>query len=81
MKKAVYTLELNNEIKEDALLSTRDLAKVLSVSIQTIRRWHYIGYLRGLKIGSYTIRYRWGDVQRWIGEKQEISSARWGRGR
>lgn len=73
MKKAVYTFELNNEIKEDALLNSKELAEVLNVSIQTIRRWDYIGYLRGLKIGSYIVRYRWGDVQKWIGEKQAHS--------
>jgi predicted site-specific integrase-resolvase len=73
MKKAVYTFELNNEIKEDALLNSKELAKALSVSVQTIRRWHYIGYLRGLKIGTYVVRYRWGDVQAWIGEKQHRS--------
>ncbi len=70
MKKAVYTFNLNNEIKEDTLLNTTELAKALHVSAKTIRRWHFIGYLRGLKIGPHLVRYRWGDVQEWLEEKQ-----------
>lgn len=71
MKKAVYTFTLNNEIKEDTLLCTEELAKALHVSAKTIRRWHFIGYLRGLKIGRHLVRYRWGDVQDWVSERQK----------
>lgn len=66
----MYTTNLNNEIKEDTLLNTKELAIALNVSIKTIRRWHFIGYLRGLKIGPHLVRYRWGDVQEWLAEQQ-----------
>jgi excisionase family DNA binding protein len=70
MKKAVYTFNINNEIKEDALLKTEELAQALGVSKQTIRRWHFVGYLRGFKMGPHLVRYRWGDVQEWLEDKQ-----------
>lgn len=69
--KAVYTNNLNKEIKEDTLLCTEELALILKVSAKTIRRWHFIGFLRGLKIGNHLVRYRWGDVQKWVSERQE----------
>lgn len=68
--KEVYSNPQKKEIKEGTLLRTEELAEILNVSKQTIRRWHYIGFLRGMKIGKHLVRYRWGDVQTWVAERQ-----------
>ena len=53
-------------LDENSLLKTEELAELLNVSPKTIRRWRYANDLGGIKIGARLVRYRWGDVVKWL---------------
>ncbi len=61
----------------DPLLSVKDLAVYLDVPVATIYAWRYHRQgPPGLKIGRH-VRYRQGDVDRWINERvQDEASQR-----
>jgi excisionase family DNA binding protein len=63
----------------EPLLSVNDLAVYLDVPVATIYAWRYHRQgPRGLKIGRH-VRYRQGDVDRWIDERvQDEASLREG---
>lgn len=48
---------------ENELLTTRQLAKRLRVTIHTIRRWAREGKLPHLRIGPKVIRFSWLEIQ------------------
>ena len=53
----------------DRLLSAEDLAAFLDVPIKTLYMWRYRGEGPvGFRIGRH-IRYRWSDVEQWIGDR------------
>ncbi|MCH7582773.1 MAG: helix-turn-helix domain-containing protein [Acidobacteria bacterium] len=53
----------------DPLLSVQDLAAYLDVPVATIYAWRYHRQgPPGLKVGRH-VRYRQGDVDRWINER------------
>ena len=61
----------------DPLLSVKDLAVYLDVPVATIYAWRYHRKgPPGFKVGRH-VRYRQGDVDRWIGERvQDEASLR-----
>ena len=53
----------------DRLLTPEDLATFLDVPIKTLYMWRYRGEGPvGFRVGRH-IRYRWSDVERWIGAR------------
>ena len=61
---------------EDVLLSPSDLARWLGIPVATIYRWRYTGDAPpALRIGRH-IRFRVGDVRRWLRAHESTSSGR-----
>ena len=56
----------NADLAQKTYLTTDEVAEVLNVSPKTVRRWHYIGELKGRKIGNRLVRYRWDDITNWL---------------
>jgi excisionase family DNA binding protein len=60
------------------LLSTKEVAEILGVEVQTIRKWRMDGsspkYLRYGKLKGRCM-YRQEDIQSWIEEKLRISTS------
>ena len=54
-------------LKPDELLDATSLAKRLDVSVKTVRKWRYMGDLPAVKVGKRLIRFRWSDVQEFLG--------------
>ncbi len=53
---------------DERLLSPRDLAELCQVPIATVYRWNYTGTgPTVLRLGKH-VRYREGDVERWLAE-------------
>ena len=51
------------------LLTVEDLATFLDVPIKTLYAWRYRGEGPvGFRVGRH-IRYRWSDVEQWIGTR------------
>jgi predicted DNA-binding transcriptional regulator AlpA len=64
-------------IRFDALLGERDVARLMSVSVASVRRWRLLGQgPKFLKIGA-SVRYSPEDVETWLdsrpagGERQK----------
>jgi len=56
----------------DRMLSTRQLAERLGVSIRTVETWRYRGIgPRGTRLGYKAVRYPESEVERWLAEKAE----------
>lgn len=53
----------------DRLLSADELADYLEVPVKTIYTWrHHNTGPKGFRVGKH-LRFRWCDVQAWIGER------------
>jgi excisionase family DNA binding protein len=48
------------------LLTDRDVAAVLAVRPDTVRRWAASGLLPSVRLGGRLLRFRAEDVQQWI---------------
>lgn len=48
------------------LLTDRDVAAVLAVRPDTVRRWAACGLLPSVRLGGRLLRFRAEDVQQWI---------------
>lgn len=48
------------------LLTDRDVAAVLAVRPDTVRRWAACGWLPSVRLGGRLLRFRAEDVQQWI---------------
>ena len=49
------------------VLTPSDVADYLNIHVNTVRRWHDQGYLRGYRIGSRgDRRFRMEDIERFI---------------
>lgn len=48
------------------LLTDRDVAAVLAVRPDTVRRWAACGVLPSVRLGGRLLRFRAEDVQQWI---------------
>jgi excisionase family DNA binding protein len=51
-----------------ALLTDRDVAALLLVQPDTVRRWAAAGQLPSVRLGGRLLRFRAEDVERWIDE-------------
>lgn len=59
------------EVLADNLLTYKEVAERLSVSIWTVRSWVRKGYLKSLKIGEKTVRVSEADLSEFIKRKEE----------
>ena len=50
----------------ERLLTTRDVAELVSLSPETILRRYRAGELRGVRLGSNVLRFRESDVEAWL---------------
>ena len=58
---------------DDRLLTAKDLAVFLDVPLKTLYAWRYRGEGSiGFRVGKH-IRYKWTDVERWIGDRVRAS--------
>ncbi len=65
-----------NYRKIDPMLTTSDVAHLLSVHINTVRRWSNQGILRAYRIGSRgDRRFRQEDIAVFLSE--QIKDSRW----
>jgi len=65
-----------NYRKIDPMLTTSDVAHLLSVHINTVRRWSNQGILRAYRIGSRgDRRFRQEDIAIFLSE--QIKDSRW----
>ena len=64
--------------EHDRLLTAEDLASFLDIPIKTLYSWRYRGEGPvGFRVGKH-IRYRWADIERWIGDRVQAEKAsRW----
>ena len=61
--------------EHDRLLTCEDLASFLDVPIKTLYSWRYRGEgPLGFRVGKH-IRYRWTDIERWIGDRVQAEKA------
>lgn len=61
---------------DDRLLTAEDLAAFLEVPVKTLYAWRYRGEGPiGFRVGKH-IRYRWTDVERWIGDRVRLAESR-----
>ncbi len=51
------------------LLTDREVALVLAVQPDTVRRWAARGQLPSIRLGGRLLRFRTEDVERWIAER------------
>jgi predicted DNA-binding transcriptional regulator AlpA len=59
----------------DRLLTAEDLAAFLDIPIKTLYMWRYRGEGPvGFRVGRH-IRYRWSDVEQWIGSRVRAAEA------
>jgi len=59
----------------EPLLTVQELADYLGVPVATIYAWRYRGDgPSGFRVGRH-LRYRWGDVEEWITQQRQPSSA------
>ena len=57
----------------DRLLTARDLADFLEIPLKTLYAWRCRGEGPiGFRVGKH-VRYRWVDVERWIGDRVELA--------
>jgi excisionase family DNA binding protein len=59
----------------EPLLTVQELADYLGVPVATIYAWRYRGDgPSGFRVGRH-LRYRWSDVEDWITQRRQPSSA------
>jgi excisionase family DNA binding protein len=57
----------DNGAAEDGLLTKRELAERLQISLRTCDSWMRNGRVPYFKIGPKTVRFRWNDVLEKLG--------------
>src|SRR5688572_12461645 len=57
---------------DEHLLTDQTLAAYIHIEPRTIRRWRNERGLPFLRISSRVIRYKWGDVRRWLDAQRTI---------
>lgn len=53
----------------ERLLSAEELSEVLSVAVKTVRKWRHEGDIPAIKLGKRLVRYRLGDVLKWLNNR------------
>jgi len=56
---------------EDALLTAEDVARIMKVSIRTVRQWVADGKLAVIQIGSQDYRITREDLNKFIDERRQ----------
>ncbi len=65
-----------NNKKIDPMLTTSDVARLLNVHINTVRRWSNQGILKAYRIGSRgDRRFREEDINSFLSEQPKITSS------
>ena len=65
---------LNHHEEIDPMLTTSDVARLLSVHINTVRRWSNQGILKTYRIGSRgDRRFRREDIINFLSQKSKVS--------
>jgi excisionase family DNA binding protein len=58
--------------RDDDMLSKRELAEALNVSVRTIERWHALGTgPPAIRLPGGQLRWRWSAVQAWLEHRGE----------
>lgn len=73
-RKIPKNINKNKKYEEDDLLTIKEAASILSMSISTIRKWVARRRIPVVKLGSgirASVRIRKGDLDDWIGKKME----------
>jgi excisionase family DNA binding protein len=66
-----------NNRKFDPMLTTSDVARLLNVHINTVRRWSNQGVLKAYRIGSRgDRRFREEDIANFLSEQPKIEGSR-----
>ena len=63
-----------NELNDDRLVTTTYAAKLLGISVSTMKAWRYNSPPMGppyRKLGTKLIRYRVGDLKKWSEKKED----------
>ena len=61
-----------NDTKIDPMLTTNEVARLLNVHINTVRRWSNQGILKAYRIGSRgDRRFRQEDIARFLSPKNQ----------
>ena len=64
---------LNNE-KQDSVLTTKDVACILGIHVNTVRRWSDMGLFRSFRVSQRgDRRYRYKDITSFLDSKNEKS--------
>lgn len=59
---------------DDGLAEPQDVADYLLVPHATLAQWRYLGQgPRFFKVGRF-VRYRWSDVEAWLGQQSRSST-------
>ena len=68
------------ELDDDQHLKTRELAEILATSESWLenRRWLGADGPPFVRLSTRQVRYRWGDVRRWLDERAHGFEARHG---
>jgi excisionase family DNA binding protein len=57
--------------EDDALLTAEDVARIMKVSIRTVRQWVADGKLEVIQIGKQDYRITRGDLNKFIEERRQ----------
>jgi len=53
----------------DRLMTTREVAERLRISVETVLRWYHAGELPGVRLGAKVIRFRESEIETWIEQR------------
>jgi len=58
----------------DDLLTKRETAAYLRVSLRTVERWTAAGTLTASRMSAHTVRYRRGDLAAFVTARQQLAA-------
>ena len=63
--------------EQEALLTDKDVARRLAISVASVRRWRLLGQgPRHIKLGAAAVRYRSEDIASWLSTRPTGGEAR-----
>lgn len=67
MKSVMYSSQLFEKLSyDDRLLTAKELAKILALSVHTIRKWKWQERIPYVKVGGRSVRYHLETVRSWL---------------
>lgn len=69
IKRVDFACRLFDNLNENQLLTTKQVAQLFNIPEKTIRKWRYEGDLPAVKVGRRLVRYKLGDIQRWLNQE------------